>query len=124
MSSRRRKAQLMNVATVALVVVFVASGAAKLFGVAQVVTVFRQLGLPHWVLVAVGAVELSSAGLMLGASTRAYGALGLAVVMIGASLAQVMTGVMLPLLFANALLCFIAGWVVLQHRPAFLKASV
>ncbi|MDP1828128.1 MAG: DoxX family protein [Archangium sp.] len=119
-----RKTLLMNAATALLVVVFVASGVAKLLGVHQVKTLFGQFGLPHWALVAVGAVELTCAGLLLSWSTRAYGALGLAMVMIGASLAHVMTGVMLPLLFANAILCFIAGWVVLQHRPSFLKAPV
>lgn len=114
----------MNAGTVLLVVVFLISGVAKLVGIEQVLMLFRQLGLPHWAVVAVGAVELTCAGLMLSWSTRAYGALGLAMVMIGASLAHVMTGVMLPLLFANAILCFIAGWVVLQHRPQFLKAQI
>ena len=45
----------------------------------------------------------------------------LAIVMIGASLAHVMTGVMLYLLFLNAALCFAAGWVMLKHRPFFFQ---
>ena len=51
-------------------------------------------------------------------STRAWAALGLSLLMIAASFAHVMTHVMLPLLFANAVLSFAAGWLVLQHAPS------
>lgn len=104
-----------------LAAVFMTAGLMKLFGLRWQVDLFHQLGLPHWVLLAVGTVECVGALLLLNHGTRSYGAMGLALVMIGASLAHVMTGVMLPLLFVNAVLCFAAGWLVLSHRPRFLQ---
>ena len=106
-----------------LAAVFLAAGIAKLVGVPVVVSVFHDFGLPHWTLLLIGVAEVSLALMLLVRSTRAWAALGLSLLMIAASFAHVMTHVMLPLLFANAVLCFAAGWLVLQHRPQFLKVS-
>ena len=69
----------------------------------------------------VGALEIVCAGLLRSVVTRSYGAMGLAALMIGASIAHVMTHVMLPMLFINAALCFAAGWLVMKHRPEFFQ---
>ena len=116
-----KKSQAVWIASVALAVVFMGAGAAKLAGLPLMVEMFQRFGLPHWVLLTVGVLEILGALLLLNGATRPYAATGLAVVMIGASLAHVMTGVMPYMLFFNAALCFAAGWVLMQHRPGVLQ---
>ena len=120
MSASRKSKQILIVSVV-LALVFLVAGVSKLIGLPLMVDMFHRLGLPHWVLLTVGTVEIVGALLLLNSGTRPYAATGLALVMIGASLAHVMTGVMLPMLFFNAALCFATGWVLLQHRPSFFQ---
>jgi putative oxidoreductase len=117
----RSKQTLEWIVTAVLACVFVAAGLTKLIGLPQQVDLFHQFGLPHWVLLLVGALEIVFAALLISRTTRSYGAMGLACVMIGASFAHIMAHVMLPMLFVNAALCFAAGWLVLRHRPEFLQ---
>lgn len=121
--SNRDAGRRESIITGVLVVVFAAAGVAKVVGLEQPVSLFRQFGFPPWMLIGVGATEILLSLLLLLRSTRGDAAVGLCLVMIAASLAHVMTGVMLPMLFANALLCFSAGWLVMHNRPALLKTS-
>lgn len=117
--SRLRERRLRAVSTT-LAVVFLLAGGTKLMRPPLQVDMFRQFGLPGWTLTVVGALEIIFAALTFGRSTRAYGAVGLVAVMVGAALTHVMTGVMLPMLFINAVLFGAAAWVVIKHRPTFL----
>lgn len=120
MPSKAQSKQLVLIVSVVLGLVFAADGVTKVLGLSLQVE-SHQFGLPSWVLPVVGLFELVFAGLLVAKVTRSWGAMGLACVVIGESLARVMTQVMLPMLFVNAVLGFAAGWLVLKHRPAFLQ---
>lgn len=121
MTRSARTQTTVSIVTGVLAVVFLAAGVTKLISLPLQVDLFHRLGLPHWVLLTVGALEIVFAGLLISRTTRSYGAIGLAMVMTGASFAHVMTHVMLPMLFVNAALCFAAGWLVMKHRPEFFQ---
>ena len=106
-----------------LAVVFIGAGVSKIAALALPAAMFRQFGLPLWMMVGIGAAEIVLALMLIARSTRSHGAVGLSLIMMGASLSHVMTGVMLPMLFANAVLCFAAGWLVMGNRPAVLQAT-
>ncbi len=106
-----------------LAVLFIGAGISKIAGLEIPTSLFRQFGLPHWMMVGIGAAEIILALMLVPRSTRSHGAVGLALLMIGASLSHVMTGVMLPLLFPNAVFCFAAGWLIMENRPAVLQAT-
>lgn len=121
MTRSARTQVVVSIVTGALALVFAGAGVTKLLGLPWQVELFHSFGLPHWMLLVVGAVEIVLAGLLISKTTRSFGAIGLAMLMIGASLAHVMTHVLLPMLFVNAALCFAAGWLVMQHRPEFFR---
>lgn len=87
-----------------LVITFLAAGASKLLAVPMVVAQFEAFGLPRWALVAVGATELGVAALLFVRKTRFFGALAVCATMLGAAAVHLISGVALPMLFANALL--------------------
>ena len=101
--------------------VFLAEGVTKLFGLPLQVELFHRFDLPDLALPLVGALEIGLAALLLSRSTRSYGAIGMACVLIADSFALVMTHLMLPMLFVNVTLGLAAGWLVLRHRPGFLQ---
>lgn len=109
--------------TTAMAVVFFLAGLAKWLRLSMVVELFRQLGLPGWMLLVVGTLEIGFATLLINRPTRPYGAMGLAVVMAGAVMTHAMTGVMLPMIFLNALLFTGCVWVVIKDRPAFMRLA-
>jgi uncharacterized membrane protein YphA (DoxX/SURF4 family) len=109
------------IVTVVLAVVFLAAGLTKLIGLPQQVELFHRFGLPHWALLVVGTLEILFALLLFARPTRSYGAMGLTLVMIAGSFGLVMSHVMLPMLFVNAVLGFSAAWLVLKRRPEFLQ---
>jgi hypothetical protein len=100
---------------------FFASGLTKLLGFAAWDRLFQAFGLPAWSVYLVGAIELESGVLAFMAPTRPYGAMGIAVVAAGATLARAFTGVALPLMLLDALLFTAAVWIVREQRPAFLS---
>jgi uncharacterized membrane protein YphA (DoxX/SURF4 family) len=68
--------------------VFAAAGAAKLAGVPMLVQEFDVIGLGQWFRFFTGAVEITSAVLLLAPRTSLFGALGLLGVCVGALFAQ------------------------------------
>lgn len=111
----------MRVVTLVLGFVFLTSGATKLLGLSSLADFFVSLRLPAWMLPVVGGAELVVGLLTLNRSTHAYGAVGVALMMIGAALSHVMTGYMLPMVFLNAALLVAAVWVIVKDRPFFLR---
>lgn len=109
--------------TTFLSVVFLSAGLVKWLRLALVVELFRRFGLPAWTLPVVGTLEIGFTALLLNPATRPYGAMGLGLVMAGAVFTHVMTGVALPMLFINALLFTGCVWVVMKHRPAFMRLA-
>lgn len=103
-----------------LAAVFASAGATKLIGGPVLVELFERVGLVSARL-PIGVVELVIAGLLLSSRTRSWGAMATIVVMAGAALTHVFTGVLLPALFINAAIGLTATWVVVKQRPAFLS---
>lgn len=104
----------------AMTVVFLASGLSKLAGLQSQVQLFEAFGFRHWVLPVVGSLELVLAMLVFRPATRAWGAIGIALVMAGAVIARAMTGVALPMMLLDALLFSASVYIVVKQRPAFL----
>ena len=73
-----------------LAVLFLFTGGAKLAGLPAMVEVFELVGFGQWFRYFTGALELSGAALLLWSATTVYGALLLAIVSIGAFLAQLL----------------------------------
>lgn len=115
-----RTALILNVLGVGLSLLFLASGLSKLGGLPLQENLFDAFGFPRWFMYAVGGAEVVGATLIAIPRTRPYGAMLLAVVMIGATLSRAFTGVALPLMFSDALLASTCIWVAREDRPAFL----
>lgn len=115
---RERKLQ---VVTAGLGVVFLFSGLTKLLGAEFQAVLFERFGFSTAVLMTVGALEVLFAVLVVIKATRPWGAMGLAVLMGGAAMTHIMTGVLMPLIFANVVLFPASVWVVIKQRPGFLK---
>lgn len=113
----------MRLVTLVLGFVFLTSGATKLLGLSELAAFFVSLRLPAWMLPAVGGAELIVGLLTLNRSTHSYGAVGVALMMIGAALSHVMTGFMLPMVFLDAVLFVAAVWVIVKDRPFFLRVT-
>jgi uncharacterized membrane protein YphA (DoxX/SURF4 family) len=111
----------MRLVTLVLGFVFVTSGATKLLGLSTLAEFFVSLRLPPWMLPVVGGAEFVVGLLTLNRSTHSYGAVGVALMMIGAALSHVMTGYMLPMVALNAALLVAAVWVIVKDRPFFLR---
>ncbi|MEW5738033.1 MAG: DoxX family protein [Myxococcota bacterium] len=116
----KRLERRLNVLGVFLGSVFLLTGLTKLAGAPFQERLIQSFGFPPWVLLAVGAAEVIFAALVLIPATRPYGAMGIALVMAGATLTRAMTGVALPLMLLDAVLFSAAVWVVREQRPAFL----
>ena len=85
-----------------LAVLFLVTGGAKLVGLPALIDVFERVGLGQWFRYLTALLELGGAALLLWPSTTAFGALLLALVSVGAFLAQLLglgapTGVALAL---------------------------
>lgn len=115
-----RTTLILNVVGAGLALLFLASGLSKLGGIPLQEHLFDAFGFPRWFMYAVGGAELVGATLIAIPSTRPYGAMLLAVVMIGATLSRAFTGVALPLMFSDALLASTCIWIAREDRPAFL----
>lgn len=120
-SASERRGAVLRWLGVTLGALFFASGLTKLLGLAAWDRLFQAFGLPAWSVYLVGAIELESGVLAFMAPTRPYGAMGIALVAAGATLARAFTGVALPLMFLDALLFSAAVWIVREQRPAFLS---
>ena len=75
-------------AKILLALIFLAAGAAKLFGVAAMVEGFAHLGLGQWFRYFTGAVEVIAALLIVVPATSVFGALLIVCTMVGAILAH------------------------------------
>jgi len=109
------------VVSVFLGTLFICSGLSKLLGWQLQQELFRQFGFAAWFVPVVGVLELAFAALALTPKTRAYGALGFLVLLVGAALTHVMTGVLLPFLLVHAGLIAASIFIVLKQRPKFLR---
>lgn len=116
----KRTALILNVLGVGLALVFLTSGLSKLGGLPLQEQLFDAFDFPRWFMYVVGGAEVVGATLIAIPRTRPYGAVLLALVMIGATLSRAFTGVALPLMFSDALLASTCIWIAREDRPAFL----
>jgi uncharacterized membrane protein YphA (DoxX/SURF4 family) len=111
-----------RIITVALGVIFFASGLSKVLFLPLAVDFFHAIHFARWALPVVGAAEVVLAVLMVASpATKPWGATGIGALMTGAAMTHVMTGVMLPMLFLDLTLFNAAVWVVVKHRPDFMR---
>jgi uncharacterized membrane protein YphA (DoxX/SURF4 family) len=116
--SRWRIATLWVVSTV-LGFVFLLSGGSKLAGAEMQVEMFGRLGLPDWSLPTVGVIEFVSAILILLPATRAMGAASIVVIMVGAALTHLVTGVIMQMVLVNIIVGIPAALVAWVKRDQF-----
>lgn len=116
----KRTELTLNIVSVGLALLFLTSGFTKLGDMPLQAQLFHRFGFPHWFMFVVGAAELVGATLVVIPRVRPYGAMLLAVVMMGATLSRAFTGVALPMMFFDALLASTCIWVAREDRPAFL----
>lgn len=116
----QRTALILNVLGVGLALVFLTSGLSKLGGLPLQEQLFDAFGFPRWLMYAVGGAEVVGATLIAIPRTRPYGAMLLALVMIGATLSRAFTGVALQMMLLDAVLASTCIWIAREDRPAFL----
>jgi putative oxidoreductase len=93
---------------------FLFAGGAKLAGMPAMIDEFERVGLGQWLRYLTGSLELVGAVLLLWPSTTALGALALAVVCIGAVLAQLL--VLHEDIVHAIVLAVLLGAIVWTHR--------
>jgi uncharacterized membrane protein YphA (DoxX/SURF4 family) len=95
------------VLSVLLTLAFMIAAIPKLMGAHAWILKFTNWGYPRWFLLAVGSLELVGAALLLIPRLAKYGAIGLAVVMVGAGYTHLANGeglqVLRPLIFLTLL---------------------
>jgi putative oxidoreductase len=101
--------------------VFVAAGGPKLAGAPAMVDIFNKVGFGQWFRYFTGLLEVTSAICLLIPRYAFYGAVALAVVMIGAIIAQLT--VLEHSLGAPVALLVIAGVIAYLRKPAWLHIA-
>ena len=99
---------------VLLAVLFIFTGGAKLAGVSAMVDVFERVGFGQWFRYFTALLELGGATLLLWPSTTAFGALVLAIISVGAFLAQLL--VLHEDIVHTIVMALILGAIVWTHR--------
>lgn len=107
-----RNNRLLTVGAVLLALAFLGAGAAKVLQLDFEIQAFERFGLPIWLMVMVGVVEIVAAGLLLRRDTATLGAIvGVAIMLVAIPshvAAREFPQAVVPLLF---LLAFVAvGW--------------
>jgi uncharacterized membrane protein YphA (DoxX/SURF4 family) len=97
-----------------LAALFLVTGGAKLVGLPAMVDVFERVGLGQWFRYVTALLELGGAALLLWPSTTAFGALLLAVVSVGAFLAQLL--VLHEDVIHTIVMAAVLGAIVWMHR--------
>ena len=101
-------------------VLFLGSGLFKMLALAPQEELFRRFGFPAWVMVAVGLGEIVLGGLVLSPRWRPWAALAMAVEMIVAGVAHLVSGVAVNMALANAALFVGAVWLLIKERSLLL----
>ena len=101
-------------------VLFLGSGLFKMLMLAPQEELFRRFGLPGWVMVAVGLGEIALGGIILSPRWRPWAALAMAVEMIAAGAAHLVSGVESNMVLANAVLFVGAVWMLIKERSLLL----
>ena len=104
-----------TIVSIILAVVFIASGGAKLAGLAFEVAAFERWGYPLWFMYATGLIEVVGGIGLLVKRLAALAAFGLAVVMIGAVATHVVHAEWGMLMLASIIL-WLAAWRALAGR--------
>ena len=116
----RESSLLVRFVTLLWGVMFIGSGLFKLLMLPLQEDLFRKLGLPGWALPVAGVCEMFFGVLMLSPRWRAWGALAMAVEMIGAGVAHLVTGAQGSMVIVNAALLIGAVYVLFKERSVLL----
>jgi putative oxidoreductase len=112
-------------ATLALAALFFWTGVRKVLGAGGWVAGFTRWGYPSWFRVLIGVVEVSSAVLLLVPRLAVLGALGIAVIMVGAVGTLVTHGAARSIATPLACLCLalVIGWARRRDLMAMLRLT-
>ncbi len=101
-------------------VIFVGSGLFKLLMLPEQEQLLNQLGLPPWMLVIIGILEVAFGALILSPRWRAWGSLAIAVEMVVAAVAHLISGTLVGMVLANAVLFAGAIYLLVKERSNLL----
>lgn len=101
-------------------VMFLGSGLFKVLMLPEQQQLLVSLGFPRWVLLLLGAVEVVFAAMILSPRWRPWGALAIAAEMVVAGLAHLISGVLVPMVIANAVLFAGALYLFFKERTILL----
>lgn len=114
MDKLRKYAGWIGLAVIALI--FIQAAVLKLMGVQVMVEVFNKLGYPAWFRIVIGILEICGAIALLIRSSSRYGAILLALIMIGAMISSLVKGasgeVIVPII-----MLFLLVWIAAVRGP-------
>lgn len=105
-----------NFISLVLGVLFVCSGLFKAVMLPEQEQLLTNLGFPGWVLLVVGGVEVLLGALILSPRWRPWAALAMALEMVVAALAHLISGTLVLMVLANAALFVAATYVLVKER--------
>ena len=99
-----------------IALIFIQAAALKLIGVQAMVEVFNKLGYPIWFRIVIGILEIAGAIALLIRSSSRYGAILLALIMIGAMISSLVNGAAGDAIMPVIML-FLLVWVAVVRKP-------
>ena len=97
-------------------IIFVGSGLFKVLMLPEQEQLLMQLGFPGWMLVIIGVSEVIFGALVLSPRWRAWGSLAIAVEMVIAAVAHLVSGALVGMVLANAALFAGAVYLLVKER--------
>ncbi|MGD8192851.1 DoxX family protein [Brevibacillus ginsengisoli] len=114
MSKLWKYAGCIGLALIALI--FIQAAVLKLMGVQAMVEVFNKLGYPAWFRITIGILEIAGAIALLIRSSSRYGAMLLALIMIGATISSLAKGAAGDVIVPVIMLLLLV-WIAVVRRP-------
>jgi len=114
MDKLRKYAGWIGLAVIALI--FIQAAVLKLMGVQVMIEVFNKLGYPAWFRIVIGILEISGAIALLIRSSSRYGAILLALIMIGAMISSLVKGASGEAI-VPVIMLFLLVWIAVVRGP-------
>ncbi|PUA36584.1 DoxX family protein [Paenibacillus elgii] len=96
--------------------IFIQAAVLKLMGVQAMVEVFNKLGYPAWFRIVIGILEIAGAIALLIRSSSRYGAILLALIMIGAMISSLVKGAAGDAI-VPVIMLFLLVWIAVVRGP-------
>ncbi|MGG3471496.1 DoxX family protein [Neobacillus pocheonensis] len=99
-----------------IALIFIQAAVLKLMGVQAMIEVFNKLGYPAWFRIVIGILEISGAIALLIRSSSRYGAILLALIMIGAMISSLVKGASGEAI-VPVIMLFLLVWIAVVRGP-------